>query len=151
MTAQSIKLDALAEMLGFQLRRVSALLRTALEAELEPLGLRTSEATLLLAVGENPGRSQGEFGRDLRIKPANMTPTVGRLADAGLLARTPGRRRAIGLTLTPAGERRLAEVRQALQRQEARITLDLDPADKVRLLAALRAIAARECGADGDG
>jgi DNA-binding MarR family transcriptional regulator len=140
-----IRFESLADMLGFQLRRASALLKTGFEAELEPLGLRTSEATVLLALGENPGRTQSELGRDLRIKPANMTPIVSRLIAAGLVERSPGARRAIALTLTGEGAGRRDEVRAALQRHEDRITRQLSADEKARLVEALRAIADQGC------
>lgn len=139
------RFDSLADMFGFQLRRVSACLKSALEAEFEPLGLRTSEATLLLAVGESPGRTQADFGRDLRIKPANMVPLVARLAAAGYVERIPGERRAIVLKLTEAGVRQLEAVRQALQRHEDRITQSLSAEDKALITMALKTIADEEC------
>jgi DNA-binding MarR family transcriptional regulator len=145
MDDRKIRFDSLADMFSFQLRRVSAILKSALEAEFEPLGLRTSEATLLMAVGESPGRTQAEIGRDLRIKPANMVPLVARLAAAGFLERIPGARRAITLQLTAAGEAQLAAVRQALQRHEARITQSLSDADKAVVMRALTTIADQEC------
>lgn len=140
-----IRFDSLADTFGFQLRRVAATLKSALEAELEPLGLRTSEATLLLAVGEVPGRTQAEYGRDLRIKPANMAPLAARMEAAGFIARLPGERRAITLQLTEAGVRQLAEVRQALQRHEDRITDGLAAQDKALVIKALKSIADQEC------
>ena len=140
-----IRFDSLTDMLGFQLRRVSASLKSALEAEFEPLGLRTSEATLILAVGESPGRTQAEFGRDLRIKPANMVPLVARLAAAGFIARMPGERRAITLQLTEPGVRQLEAVRQALQRHEDRISQSLSVHDKALVIQALKAIGDQEC------
>lgn len=138
-------IDSLADMFGFQLPRVSAILKSALEAEYEPLGLRISEATLLIAIGESPGRTQAEIGRDLRIKPANMAPLVARLAAAGFLERTPGERRAIVLRLTAAGARQLEAVQAALQRHEERITRSLSADDKAIVMRALKAIADQEC------
>jgi DNA-binding MarR family transcriptional regulator len=140
-----IRFESLADTLGFQLRRASALLKTGLEAELEPLGLRTSEATVLLALGESPGRTQSELGRDLRIKPANMTPIVSRLTAAGLIERSPGAGRANALTLTAEGATRRDDVRTALQRHEDRIGRQLSAEDKARLVEALRAIADQGC------
>jgi DNA-binding MarR family transcriptional regulator len=140
-----IRFDSLADMLGFQLRRVSATLKSSLEAEFEPLGLRTSEATLLLAVGEVAGRTQAEYGRDLRIKPANMVPLVARLAAVGFIARIPGDRRAITLQLTDPGARQLEAVRQALQRHEDRISQSLSEQDKALVIQALKTIADQEC------
>lgn len=145
MDDRKIRFDALADMFGFQLRRVSAILKSALEAEFEPLGLRTSEATLLMAIGESPGRTQAEIGRDLRIKPANMVPLVARLGAAGFLERIPGKRRAITLQLTAAGAARLEAVRQALQRHEDRITRCLSPEDKAAVIRALKVVADQEC------
>lgn len=139
-------INSMADMLTFQLPRAAAVLRSAVEAELEPLGLRASEATLLIYLGENAGRTQAEIGRDLRIKPANMVPLVGRLTAAGLVARVPGEGRKITLHLTEEGGGRLAEVRQALQRLEARISGHLSPQDKAAMIEALVAIVKNECG-----
>lgn len=145
-----MKFASMADMLSFQLPRAAAVLKAGVEAELEPLGLRPSEATLLIYLGENAGRTQSEAARDLRVKPANMAPLAGRLAAAGLIARTPGEGRRLVLRLSAAGERRLAEVRAALQRQEDRIAAHLSAQDKAGLLAALLTIVKRECGGPRD-
>ena len=50
------------------------------------LGLRTSEATILQIVAENPGISQSALGRMLDIQRANMTPIAARLEARGLVA-----------------------------------------------------------------
>lgn len=136
---------SLADTLGFQLRRAAAILKTALEAELEPLGLRASEATVLIYLGENPGRTQSEIGRDLRIKPANMAPIVSRLAAVELITRTPAGGRALALHLTDRGMARLAEVRGVLQAQEARITGRMSPQERDLVIAALKAIRPPGC------
>ena len=139
-------INSMADMLTFQLPRAAAVLKSALEAELEPLSLRASEATLLIYLGENAGRTQAETGRNLRIKPANMVPLVARLAAAGLLARVPGEGRTIALHLTDDGGRKLAEVRRALQRLEDRIDEHLPREDKAAIIEALVTIVKRECG-----
>ncbi|CAN7501015.1 MarR family transcriptional regulator [Phenylobacterium sp. LjRoot219] len=146
MTAGRMKFDSMAAMLSFQLPRAAALLKAGVEAELEPLGLRASESTLLIYLGENPGRTQSEAGRDLRVKPANMVPLVARLAAAGLVARVPGEGRALSLHLTEQGVERLGEVRAALQRQEDRISGHLSAQDKTAMLQALATIIKRQCG-----
>lgn len=146
MTAKRMKFDSMADMLTFQLPRAAALLKAGVEAELEPLNLRASESTLLIYLGENPGRTQSEAGRDLRVKPANMVPLVARLAAAGLVARAPGEGRALSLHLTEAGVIRLGEVRAALQRQEDRISGHLSAQEKAALLQALMTIIQRQCG-----
>lgn len=148
MTAAGMKFDSLADMLSFQLPRAAAVLKAGVEAELEPLALRTSEATLLLYLGENAGRTQSEAGRNLRIKPANMVPLVARLTAAGMVARVPGEGRALTLHLTPAGTKRLAEVRAALQRQEDRIARHFTAEQKAATIQALVAIVKQECCKD---
>lgn len=139
-------IESMAGMLSFQLPRAAAVLKSAVEAELEPLSLRPSEATLLIYLGENAGRTQAEVGRDLRIKPANMVPLVARLAAAGLVARVPGEGRTIALHLTDPGRARLAEVRRALLKLEDRISGHLPPEDKAAMIEALVTIVKRECG-----
>jgi DNA-binding MarR family transcriptional regulator len=139
-------IESMADMLSFQLPRAAAVLKSAVEAELEPLGLRPSEATLLIYLGENAGRTQAEVGRDLRTKPANMVPLVARLTAAGLVARVPGEGRAIALHLTDPGRERLAQVRQTLQRLEERISGGLRREDKAAIIEALVMIVKNECG-----
>ena len=141
MNSKKIRFDSLADTIGFQLRRASHAMQSAYEASFEPLGLRISDATVLIGIGESPGCTQADLSRSLHIKPANIVPTVGGLVTKGLVTRRPGEGRAVSLNLTEAGSARLAQVHQAIQRQEERIRQLLTAADEERVLSALKDIA----------
>lgn len=70
------------------------------------------DMVLLTMIARNPGIRQGVLARALRIKRAHMTKIVRLLEDADLLSgRVPDDdRRAIELSLTPAGRTRLAAI-----------------------------------------
>ncbi len=133
------------DMLGYELRRASVAVATALSNEVEPLGLRVSEATLLSIIGENPGCTQSEVGRALGAQPANLVPLVSRLVTSGLVARRQAEGRAIALSLTESGVLLLAEVNAAFARHEARITRRMPAAMRAQTIAALRQICKDAC------
>src|SRR5579875_568020 len=90
-TSRSMAIGAtdnpLSSLLGYQLRRASAAAMDELSRELATLGLRVSEASVLMLVGANPRMRSSEVGRELGIQRANMTPLVSGLEQRGLLQR----------------------------------------------------------------
>ncbi len=140
--------DPLQSMLGFQLRRTSVAVMNALAVELEPLGIRPSEATLLMMIGANPGCTQSDVCRALRAQPANMVPLVNKLVVAGSIERERGKGRAIGLRLTDDGKTLFENVRAAFARHEARIARNLPPAMRADLIPALMRICRDACCPD---
>jgi DNA-binding MarR family transcriptional regulator len=128
-------------MVSFQVRRASAIIQSTQERAFEPLNLRTSEATLLIAIGENPGCTQADLARSLRIKPANVVPLVTKLLSEKLIERAHLGGRAVALHLTPGGADSLKQVRDVLQRQEDEIMRSLPGVEKGAVLDVLKAIA----------
>ncbi|WP_205691886.1 MarR family winged helix-turn-helix transcriptional regulator [Caulobacter soli] len=140
--------DPFEAMLGFQLRRTSVAVMSALAGELAPLGLNPSEASLIMLIGANPGCTQSAISRAQRAKPANLVPLINQLAAVGALERVPGRGRAIALSLTSKGRDLYARAQAVFARQEARIGRGL-PADKrVEMIAMLRQICTDACCPD---
>lgn len=141
--------DPFAAMLGFQLRRASVAVMGALGDALAPLGLNPGEATLLLLIGANDGCTQSDIARALRAQPANLVPLIQKLALSGALDRTPGKGRAITLSLSPSGQALHGQVRQVFDRHEARIGGALSPDRRAELIDLLQNIClAACCGAD---
>lgn len=140
--------DPLASMLGFQLRRTSVAVMTALAEELAPLGILPSEASLLMMIGANPGCTQSGLSRALRAQPANMVPLINKLVQAGSIDREQGKGRAIALTLTNTGNKLYGDVKAAFARNETRIARNLPKELRDALIPALMRICKDACCKD---
>jgi DNA-binding MarR family transcriptional regulator len=145
--------DPFHTMLGFQLRRTSVAVMSALASELDPLGLNPSEASLIMLIGANPGCTQSAISRAQRAKPANLVPLINQLSAAGALERAPGRGRAIALSLTEKGRDLHGKAKAVFERHEARIGHGLPAEKRAEMIAMLRRICADACcpGHDGEG
>lgn len=132
--------DPLTRLVGYQLRRASAMLMGELGAALGEIGLRPAEATILLLIDANPGCSQSDVGRALGIARANMAPLVAGLMRQGLVDRAPVDGRSQALELSAEGERRLAAARALIAAHEARLQASLGEDGRDRLLGLLDAL-----------
>lgn len=140
--------DPFASMLGFHLRRTSVAVLNALAAALQPLGLNPGEATLLLWIGANEGRTQSDIGRALRAQPANLVPLINKLALLGTLDRAPGKGRTIALSLSDAGRALHQEVQAVFEHHEARITRNVPVEQRAAMVTLLRQICTDACCSD---
>ncbi|BBC72221.1 MarR family transcriptional regulator [Altererythrobacter sp. B11] len=132
--------DPLPQLPGYALRRAAIATAAELADRLAKLGLRQSDASCLILIGENPGITASAVGRQLAIQRANMVPLLKRIEDAGLVARTPIDGKSQGLELTGDGQRRLAEARQVIDRYEAELLERVPAEHRPHLLPALRAL-----------
>ena len=130
--------DPLAELLGYQIRRLSVTVMADLSATLETLGLRPPEATVLLAIAGRKGMTQSEIGRVLGIKRANMAPLIGGLEARGLLSRSAVDGRSQALSLTADGEALHHAAVAATRAHEQRMFGSLSDAERARLAQQLR-------------
>jgi len=129
--------DPIAARLGYQLRRASVLMMADLGTRMKSIGLRPTEATILLLIGANPGCRQGEVGEALGIKRANMVPLIAGLVRKGLVTRARADGRSHALTLTAAGRGKTAAFNKLLDKQEADFQSRLDQKTLAGLRAAL--------------
>jgi len=132
--------DPLIHLPGYALRRAANATAAELSARLAPLDLRQSQVSLLLLIKANPGATASALGRQLDIQRANMVPLLKRLEDAGLIAREAIDGKSQGLTLTPAGDERLAEARAVIEAFEAEVIERVPEKHRSHLLPALNAI-----------
>lgn len=137
--------DPFQGMLGYQLRRTSVAVMSALASELEPLGLNPSEASLIMLIGANPGCTQSAIGRAQRAKPANLVPLINQLSAMGALERVSGRGRAIALSLTEKGRELHQGATAVFERHEARITRGLPADRRAEMIAMLRQVCTDAC------
>lgn len=136
----SALIDPLAPLLGYQLRRASAVMFADLTRSLAPLGLRPTESSALLCIEANPGVTQSEIGKMLAIQRANMAPLTAALDDKGLIARAQVNGRSHGLTVTGAGADVCGQVRAIIAEHERRFTAGLSPQAYQRLIVELAAL-----------
>ncbi len=132
--------DPLTDFPGYVLRRASSAMMAAFARDIEVLGLRTVEATILQIIQENSGISQSALGRLLDIQRANMTPIAARLEARGLVRRIPSDGRSLGLELTDMGQDLAQQVRLRVEAFEAEVFAAVATEHRPHLLPALRAI-----------
>jgi DNA-binding MarR family transcriptional regulator len=132
--------DPLPSLPGYALRRAANATAAELSARLAELGLRQSEASILILIGANPGVTASAIGRALDIQRANMVPLVGKLESAGLIHRVAIDRKSRGLELTPLGRQRLAAARQVIDTFEAELLARVPAEHRPHLLPALEAL-----------
>ncbi len=89
--------DPLAKFPGYSLRRAANATGAELSGRLADLGLRQSEASILLIVGEHRDITASALGRQLDIQRANMVPLLKRLEAGGLIERRAIDRKSQGL------------------------------------------------------
>lgn len=82
------------------------------ETQLRPLGLGTSQFTLLVALSNRPGAAPAELGRLLLMEKSTLSRTLDRLRRADLVREAA----AGGLELTAAGHAKLESALPAWQR-----------------------------------
>lgn len=104
--------------LGYLLRRASNAVIGELAQRLDTIGLKVSEASILLLIERNPRITQSDLGRMLGIKRANMVPLAAGLESRGLVTREPVDGRSHGLVPTAAGATACADARAIMAEQE---------------------------------
>ncbi|MBD8545154.1 MarR family winged helix-turn-helix transcriptional regulator [Sphingomonas sp. CFBP 8760] len=104
--------------LGYLLRRASNAIIGELAQRLDAIGLKVSEASILLLIEHNPRITQSDLGRMLGIKRANMVPLAAGLESRGLVTRQPVNGRSHGLTLTETGKATCTNARGIMAEQE---------------------------------
>ena len=132
--------DPLPAFPGYALRRAANATAAELAGKLAPIGLRQSDASVLILIGENPGVTASALGRALDIQRANMVPLLKRLEDAGLIERVPIDKKSLGLGLTPLGREKLAEARAVIEAFERDLVQRIPAEHRPHLLPALEAL-----------
>jgi len=137
-----VSLDHLPELLGYNLRRAQIemwrdFLQTVGDGEIRP-GLYS----LILLVGGNPGIAQIELANYLGVDKASIVALIDRLEDAGWLLRkrsTEDRRRH-GIFLTPAGIKKLAQLKREVHAHDKRFSDRFTPAEYSQLIEYLQRV-----------
>lgn len=121
--------------LGFLLSKAAQRVTAGFDARLEPLGLKSRHAGLLMTLGEQGPLSQQVLGALHRIDRTTMVALVDELERAGLVERQrdPEDRRAYRVQLTRKGATLRTRVVQLLTESEAASLEALAAPDRQRL------------------
>lgn len=145
-TEDAVSVGVLADLIGYHMRRASAVMASDFSRALESTGIRQVLFGILSIVDANPGINQGTVGRMLGIQRANMVAPVNEMAERGWIDRQvdPSDRRACILSLTDAGQTMFRRALERIRAHEAHVLSDLDNADRRQLIDLLARIEARE-------
>ena len=132
--------DPLAALPGYALRRAATTQMAQLSVRMGTIGLRVTEASVLLLIGARPGLTSADIGKILDIQRANMAPLLARIEDAGLIVRAPIDRKSQAILLTRAGETRRAEVEAITNAFETELLARIPAEHRDHLLPALQAL-----------
>ncbi len=140
----------LGRLVGYRLRRASAVFASDFAVTLDGTGIRQIPMGILAVVADNPGINQGTVGRLLGIKRANMVPLINELIEAGLILREtdPSDRRAFTLDMSAEGQRTLTDCIARIEGHEERLLADFTDAEKATLLDLLERIEQRAVTTD---
>ena len=120
--------------------------RSLMAAELPVLrrhGLTMWAYVVLLALGEEPVRTQAALAESIGADKTRIISVLDSLQEAGLIMRAPdpADRRVHLLSLTPGGRRTRATAQADIQRQEEHLLARLAPEDRRGFLRALQQFA----------
>jgi DNA-binding MarR family transcriptional regulator len=138
----SVDMGMLGELFGYPLRRAQGavfedFMRTMAESRLTP-----GQFGVLILIDRNDGLSQSSLARALGIERSTMVAVIDRLEDRKLVQRRPSATdgRSYALSLSPSGDRLLAETRPRVRRHEKRLTAGLEPGELETLIDLLQRI-----------
>ena len=127
---------------GYALKRASVALHRAMEEAVAPHGLTVAQYACLELLARRPGASPAELARGAFVSRQAAHQVVGRLLDAGLVARSPhatlGQRHQ--LHLTREGERRRRAAERSVLALEGALVDSLPRRGGAELASDLRAI-----------
>ena len=134
----------LEDFIGYRLRQAHNRLMADLAATLEPLGLRRVLFAMLIVIRGNPGIIQMGLGTELGIQRANLVPLINELTARNLVDRraAPNDRRALTLSLTPAGDALLDDAMVRVRAHEEIAFARLSAADRAKLVELLDRVSA---------
>jgi DNA-binding MarR family transcriptional regulator len=135
-------------LVGYHLRRASAVLGGGFRRAVEGTGLRQVPFAILSVVAANPGIRQGAAGEALGIQRANMVALINELVEHGYIDRRAAEedRRAFALTATDKGKTVLDDCVRQIRARERALLADFTEAERKALLGLIRRIEARETG-----
>lgn len=132
----------LESLLGYNARRASLAVISCFMERMAPYDLRPVDFSVLSLVAHNAGITSRQLCAALGLLPPNLVGLVAALEKRDLVLRLPHPRdgRAVGLHLTPAGERLVQAAEQTAAQLEAEAASALTAAEQKTLLRLLKKV-----------
>jgi DNA-binding MarR family transcriptional regulator len=129
-------------LLGYNARRAALAVIDVFLAGMAPYQLKPVDFSVLSLVAHNPGITSRQLCSTLGILPPNLVGMVNTLEKRELVARKPHPRdgRAMGLHLTPAGQKLMRDAEKTAAAIEADVASRLSPAELRTLIALLKKV-----------
>ncbi len=129
-------------LVGYNARRAALSVIAVFLRRMAPFELRPVDFSVLSVIAHNPGVTSRQICAALDILPPNLVGMVKALQQRKLITRRPhpSDRRALGLHLTPGGERLYREAQAMASALEAEATAALSPDEVQTLIALLRKV-----------
>ena len=132
----------LESLLGYNARRASLAVISVFMERMAPYGLKPVDFSVLSLVTHNPGITSRQLCAALGILPPNLVGLVNQLEKRELISRQPHPRdgRAMGLHLTPAGQKLMRDAERTAAQLEAEVASRLTLGEQRTLLKLLRKV-----------
>ena len=132
----------LESLLGYNARRASLAVIEVFLERMAPYGLRPVDFSVLSLVTHNPGITSRQLCSALGILPPNLVGLVGGLEKRELIHRRPHPHdgRAMGLHLTPAGQKLMRDAERTAAELESEVASRLTPAEQRTLMRLLKKV-----------
>jgi DNA-binding MarR family transcriptional regulator len=139
---EAVDTSFLETLIGYNARRAALAVIDVFLERMTPYQLKPVDFSVLSLVGRNPGITSRQLCSTLGILPPNLVGMVNALERRELLARRPHPRdgRAMGLHLTPAGQKLMRDAERTAASLEAEVGARLTPAELQTLLRLLKKV-----------
>ena len=141
-TVDQVDTSFLESLLGYNARRASLAVIEVFLERMAPYGLKPVDFSVLSLVTHNPGITSRQLCATLGILPPNLVGMVNQFEKRELIERRPHPHdgRAMGLHLTPAGQKLVRDAERTAAQLEAEVSARLTPAEQRTLLRLLRKV-----------
>jgi len=132
----------LESLIGYNARRAALSVIEVFLDRMAVYKLRPVDFSVLSLVTHNAGITSRQLCTTLGILPPNLVGMVGTLEKRGLIARLPhpSDGRAMGLHLTPAGEKLMRDAERTAAKLEAEVAARLSPTEARTLIRLLKKV-----------
>lgn len=139
---EQVDTSFLESLLGYNARRAALAVIDRFLDGMEPYQLKPVDFSVLSLVAHNPGITSRQLCSTLGILPPNLVGMVNMLEKRELVARRPHPTdgRAMGLHLTPAGQKLVRDAEKTAASIEAGVASRLSPAEQRTLIALLKKV-----------
>jgi len=139
---EEVDTSFLETLLGYNARRAALAVIARFLEGMAPYQLKPVDFSVLSLVAHNPGITSRQLCATLGILPPNLVGMVNQLQQRELVARKPHPTdgRAMGLHLTPAGQKLVREAEKTAASIEADVAARLSAAEQRMLIALLKKV-----------